>query len=267
MIHRNVWNAAAIAVAVASSPALAGTPSAPSAFALPVETVLASSEGANGFAQAPPTLESIRYRPRHRWREPDDSGRGYGSRSTAFYQVHGGFLDPDGAQSSNALFGFRAGANMDQVQLGLGADWSHRSDEVSEVVQQVGLPSGNTGERRRKLASSSSNLFPSMAFLQLSPGAGMGVRPYVGVGGGYEVLFLSAEDFTTGDSFDATYGGWGWQAWGGLAIPLGGTTHLNAEVFRNSGEVGRDVDDAGGRYREVVNVDGTGARFGFSWGF
>src|SRR5439155_17963482 len=149
--------------------------------------------------------ESIHYRPRRHFRDPDDYDRGGHSRSTGFYQLHGGFIDPDGSHTSNALGGFRAGANMDQVQLGVGADWSHRSDRTSEVVTEVPLPGGGTAERRRELASSSSNLVPMMAVLQFTPGYGNGARPYIGVGGGYEVLFLSAEDFTTGDEFKATY--------------------------------------------------------------
>ena len=47
-----------------------------------------------------------------------------------------------------------------------------------------------------------------------------------GIGGGYEVLFLSAEDFQTGEKFDATYGGWGWQAWAGLSIPMSNRSRM-----------------------------------------
>ena len=84
-----------------------------------------------------------------------------------------------------------------------------------------------------------------------------------------DVLFLSADNFQTSEHFDATYGGWGWQAWGGVSVPLSGNSRITAEVFRNQSEVGRDVDDpqTGVTYREIVNLDGVGMRFGLGWGF
>jgi hypothetical protein len=93
--------------------------------------------------------------------------------------------------------------------------------------------------------------------------------PYFGAAAGYEVLWLRAEDFTAGTEFDATYGGFGWQAWAGASLPLGGTARVVAEVFTNQSEVGRDVEDVttGERLRETVNVDGMGMRFGLAWGF
>ena len=89
------------------------------------------------------------------------------------------------------------------------------------------------------------------------------------IAGEYQVLFLSATDYRTGAGYEATFGGWGWQAWGGAALPLSGRSRLFGEVFFNSGEVGRDVDDpvGGVTYRESVDADGAGMRFGLSWGF
>ena len=82
------------------------------------------------------------------------------------------------------------------------------------------------------------------------------------------MLFLSAEGVQPEDNFDATYGGWGWQVWGGAAMPLSGRTRLNAEVFLNNSELDRDIDDPqSGATREVVPMDGVGMRFGLSWGF
>ena len=256
-----------------------------SAFALPAvgdwmpEEVVAisatsgSSSSSSEFPQAASwvagtKLESIRYRPRRRYRERDDENYDSGRRSGGYSQLHGGFFDPDGDPSRGVLFGFRAGTNLeDKIQLGLGLDWSHRSDRQSAVVREVPIPGGGTAEQRQELARSSTNLFPAMAFLQVSPGIESPVLPYFGVGGGYELLFLSADDFSTGEEFDATYGGWGWQVWGGLAFPLSGQSKLAAEVFLNNAELERDVEDPAGTFREIVDVDGVGMRFGLSWGF
>lgn len=229
---------------------------------------------ATGFASPPSTLsgggttlESVRWRPRERrgrdYRDRRDSGG-----SSGFTQLHAGFYDPDGEQETGFVGGFRVGAALEsKIQLGVNMDWMYKSDRETDIVSRGPLPGGGTSERRLELARSSSNLFPIMAFAQVSPGSAGDVRPYFGFGAGYEVLFLSAEDFTTGEEFDATYGGWGWQGWAGLAIPLSGTSGINAEIFRNSADVERDVTDSSGSYRELVDVDSVGMRFGLSWGF
>ena len=212
-----------------------------------------------------PRLESIRYRPRIRERYSDGGSRGRG-----FSQIHAGFFDPDGDPPSAAVFGARAGTSIDEhIQLGFGLDLSHRSDRNTVVVREVPLPSGGSAEQRTVLARSSSNLLPMIVFLQVSPGVELPFTPYFGLGGGYEALFLSAEDFRTGEKFDATYGGWGWQVWGGAALPLSGRSRLAAEVFFNNAELERDVDDpsSGATLREIVPMDGVGMRFGLSWGF
>jgi hypothetical protein len=97
----------------------------------------------------------------------------------------------------------------------------------------------------------------------------MQLVPYIGGSLGYELMNLSADNFQTGQSFDATYGGWGWQAWAGVGIPLSGQARLNGEVFINQAELGRDVgDDASGQtVRETVKANGAGLRIGMAWGF
>jgi len=258
--------AAALGALLPALAAHASTPAPPAA-----ACTLDPIPPANPFALATvvpvPRYESIRYRPREHWHEAPPEARGP-SRSHGFSQLYGGVLDPDGTQSNSALFGFRAGVSTDdRIQVGIGTDWNHRSEQASVVLRNVPLPGGGTAQQRRELARSSMDLLPMMGLLQLSRGAGL-VRPYVGIGGGYEVLFLTAEDFISGDSFDATYGGWGWQAWAGVALPVAGSTRLTAEVFRNTAEVGRDVSDpVSGAFREVVSVNGTGVRAGLSWGF
>ena len=83
---------------------------------------------------------------------------------------------------------------------------------------------------------------------------------------------LMADNYLTSESFDQTFGGFGWQAWGGAGIPLGGGTRVNGEVFYNGSEVGSDVDvDYPGlglvTVRDVVQMNGLGMRVGIAWGF
>ncbi len=213
-------------------------------------------------------LESLRYRPRRYYREPEEEY--HSRRTTGFSQIHGGFFNPEGVQSNAPNFGIRAGASIEEnVQLGVGVDWSYRSDRRSVLVSESPLPGGGTTRREVELARSSSHLVPIMGVLQISPGGGLPITPYAGIGGGYEFLVVSAQDFQTGQDFDATYGGWGWQLWAGVAFPLSPRARLTTEGFMNRGDLGRDVTDpsTGQTFRELVNVNGVGMRFGLAWGF
>jgi len=207
-------------------------------------------------------FESVRY-----WRHAPEPPERHSTSSPV--QIHGGFFSPDGSDATSFAFGFRCGPSVDErIQLGIGVDWYHQSENQREVVGQSSQ-GGRPITVTRDLARASSDLVPVLAFLQVNLGSGRSLSPYFGIAGEYQVLFLSATDYQTGAAYDATFGGWGWQAWGGAALPLGSRSRLFGEVFVNSGEVGRDVDDpAGGiTYREIVDADGAGMRFGLSWGF
>jgi hypothetical protein len=207
-------------------------------------------------------FESVRY-----WRHAPEPPERHSTSSPV--QIHGGFFSPDGSDATSFAFGFRGGPSVDErIQLGIGVDWYHQSENQREVVGQSSQ-GGRPITVTRDLARASSDLVPVLAFLQVNLGSGRSLSPYFGIAGEYQVLFLSATDYQTGAGYDATFGGWGWQAWGGAALPLGSRSRLFGEVFVNSGEVGRDVDDpAGGiTYREIVDADGAGMRFGLSWGF
>ncbi|OGF16611.1 MAG: hypothetical protein A2W00_02130 [Candidatus Eisenbacteria bacterium RBG_16_71_46] len=228
------------------------------ASAAPAVAVVSAAAVRNGF-------ESVTYRPRSRHYRRERSVVN-GSQT----QLHAGFFDPDGDAERGFLFGMRGGPKVDdRVQLGGGVDWRYKSESRSELVGESTGPGGEKIVIRRELSRSSSNFFPIMAFLQIDAGDDLPVIPYFGVSGGYELLFLSAADFNTGESFDATFGGWGWQLWGGAALPLSGRSRLNAEVFVNGADLHRDTEDlfTGQTVREIVNMDGVGARFGLSWGF
>lgn len=219
-----------------------------------------------GFAPAPPPSRSTYYRPRRRvYRE-----RGYGPATESYSQLHLGFFDPEGDPTAGFLAGFRAALVPDpHIQIGGNLDWHTKQSRESQVISEGPGPGGSTITTRRELARSSANLFPLLGFIQVGADADLGVIPYFGVGAGYEVLFLSAEDFQTGESFEGTFGGFGWQIWGGVALPLSGRSRLTTELFLNQADLGRDVQDAmtGETFRETVNMNGAGMRLGLAWGF
>jgi hypothetical protein len=225
-----------------------------------------------GYAQDPPPdgrNESIRYRPR---------GQAYrdryaGPQLPLLSTLHVGIFDPSGGFSSGVDVGFRAGPQIDpHIQLGVGLDWWYKHESQTQSVGNGEFPIGGTFEQQREISHFTANLIPIMGFLQVSGDDNMQVIPYGGVGLGYEMLWLSGSGRDAADQpfdFDANYGGYGWQAWGGVAIPLSGQSRINGEVFGNFSELGRDVDDplTGDRIREIVDMNGIGARVGVTWGF
>lgn len=219
------------------------------------------------FAVAPSgtRFEAVRYRPRRRiYREPV-----YGPRPETFSQFHIGVLDVEGSEKAGVLFGFRGGLAVDpNVQIGGQLEWRHRGNHDTQVISEQPGPGGTTITVRQDLDRSSSDLIPIMGLIQVGGGGGQ-VMPYFGLAGGVEVLHLSAENFQTGEEFDGTFVGWGWQGWGGLAMPLSGRARVNAEIFYNGSELSRDTEDpfTGQGFRETVDMSGAGARLGLAWGF
>lgn len=269
--------------ALAVHPALAEPPSrlALESPAIVEPLVLAAaitSAGGSGVVAAPaapslsavltpamPAVENagVRYRPRSSYsrRAPDSYG---------VSQLHVGFYDPDGDLGERFLIGLRGGPMIDpNIQLGLGLDWIHKTEKTSSVTSTQEGPGGVPIEVRQDLARASTDFFPIMAFLQVSAKDDLPVVPFFGIGAGYQVMVLSAEDYQTGEEFDGTFGGWGWQVWGGAALPLSGRTRLSGELFLNGADLSRDVRDgfSGAERRESINGDGAGMRVGLSWGF
>jgi hypothetical protein len=292
-----------VPMVTAARPAIASTiqgadVASPSAFAAPMMdlasagvalggSAAAGSAPASEFAVAPPDgrapgivhaeapighpgvfvhgtrYDASRYRPRRersysRWR-----GRGVS-------QLHAGFLDPEGPSDPGFLAGFRGGQRIDDVfEIGLGLDWRNKSGRDTELLQETVGPGGEIITVRREVSRYSSNLFPALLYVQLSGPSHLTLVPYVGAAASWQVLFLEGEDFASGQTFDATFDGFGWQLWGGAAFPLSGRSRLVGEIFMNQADLHRDVYDAslGQDIRETVSVDGVGARFGINWGF
>jgi len=187
-------------------------------------------------------------------------------------QIHGGFFYPTDNFSTGFDGGFRVGPQLDpHIQVGFAMDWWHRSQNEVMDLGTVRAPGGSASEELI-LSESSANLIPTLMFVQVNGGEELPVIPYGGIGVGYEWLFLSANDFRTGESFDETFGGFGWQAWGGVGLPLGPSVRLNGEIFFNGSEPASEVDVFLTGYgpvtvRDIINMNGIGMRLGLSWGF
>jgi len=185
-------------------------------------------------------------------------------------QVNLGYFVPDGGLGTRFDLGVRGGPLIaDAMQLGVAAEWMYRTETIEQPISSRTGPGGVPITQSQALSRATVNSFPIMGFAQLNLFDFIGLKPYVGGGAGYEVLLLSGDDFTTGQNFNATFGGWGWQAWAGASLPLGERARLTGEAFYNDTSLGRDTSNAstGETIHETIDGSGKGLRFGVAWGF
>jgi len=271
-MRKNLWLAGLMAVTFPVAAVAGGTVTGSAAIGSSFEiTAPLPAGGGSGTALAPTTLAlatpfvgGVTYRPRHY--------RSHAQVMPVTTQLHAGFFDPNEDLDAGFDCGFRIGPQVDpHVQIGVAMDWWHRSEDQELALGTYEGPGGEF-ESRLILSESTLDLVPLLAFVQVSGDENMSVIPYAGAGIGYEWLFLTSDNYLTYESYDETFGGLGWQVWGGLGIPLSGRTRLTGEVFYNGCEAASDVDVYLEEYglvtvRDIVKMNGVGARFGLAWGF
>jgi len=265
-----VLAAVAFPVVAAANPGVSGVPLLNPAFDVSAATVSVTPKAPDApaadaaLALKRPFVSRVGYRPRA-YRSPMRA-------MPITAQFHVGFFYPVDNFSTGFDAGFRIGPQVDpHVQIGLAMEWWHRSDDEVLDLGKIEAPGGAAYEELI-LSESTANLVPILVFVQVRGDENMPVIPYGGFGVGYEWLSVTADDYLTHESFDQTYGGFGWQTWLGAALPLDWRLRLNAEVFLNNCDVDTEVDvyieDYGpATVRDVVNMNGVGMRVGITWGF
>jgi hypothetical protein len=156
----------------------------------------------------------------------------------------------------------------DFFSMGLSTDLQRRESYDQVRVEEFRDPTGNMVRSSVTTFASSSNLIPILATAEVELPTPM-FHPYVGIGGGYEVLVVEFEDYDAGLFSKSTYGGLGWQVWAGLAVPMAKLASITGELYLNRGTVSRDVQDVDTRdvRKEEINVNGGGFRAGLRLAF
>jgi len=279
-IRGAVLGAAAL---LAGTSAFAGTALAPSSFALArfdidrlgrahalqsVDVAAVPDPASLALASAPAPasveLSAVRYQPTQEQRYDAPP-----SERPIVSQLHGGYFDASANNTNPFIVGLRAGPMVDKrLQIGIAVDWVHQTKTLANVLSTSQGPGGITISTKQDSARALLNLIPIMGFVQASGWGLLGIVPYIGAAGGYEALVLSADNFVTGNTFEANFGGWGYQVWAGAGMPLGSRTRLNGELFVNRAELGKTVTDANGvSAKQTINMNGLGFRLGLAWGY
>jgi hypothetical protein len=262
-----------------STAAFAGTLPTPSPLALPhIDLARSALALEPGIPAAPVTVtvmqddfrapagvetSAVHYKPAPVPRYEGLPGRPFVS------QLHGGFFNASSDNTAPFVIGMRAGPMVDQrLQLGIDVDWIHQTKTLSNILSTSQGPGGVPVSVKEDSARALLNQAHIMAFTEISGWGLLGFVPYFGLGGGYEFLVLSSDNFVTGQSRQADFSGWAWQAWGGVGIPLGKRTRLKGEVYVNQAELGKTVTDVNGvTERQTVDMNGVGLRIGIAWGY
>jgi hypothetical protein len=210
------------------------------------------------------------YRPKGSGMPPDDvHHQQSASQIRTVTQIYGGRMDPDGSTDGEFLMGIRTGPKLSKhLQLGLMFDWVRDSDYESSFTTSTPGPGGVNITTKYDYSGAYTDLFPLMAFAQVSLNEKRFIAPYGGIGGGYQWFNVTAYD-RNGTWYDANFGGWGWLGWAGAALRVTDGVRLSGELMYNSVELSRNVYDPvnGWTNHETVPMYGVGARFGLAFGF
>ena len=220
-------------------------------------------------APAPATvsLHALAYQPR---RTDPHTSYYHHPRTIGSTELYGGYFELNSSSTGSFHSGLRMGVKPDpHIRIGMALEWSYDSQSSSVILGSTPGPGGTTITNAVPLNSSSASLVPWLGFIEFSPIPASIVSPYAGIGGGYEWLHLAADRVDAPYPFHGDYGGWGWEAWGGVAFKLSRAASIFGEGYGNFGTVSRDAYDevSGLPVNERVNVDGKGVRGGFSFNF
>lgn len=195
--------------------------------------------------------------------------RSYNKPIQGWFEIRGGVYDAQSTTKDDWTIGIKTSGQITPiVQLGFTADLHRRENAGRTVTSSYVDPAGNVVTTSTTAVQNESNLWPVMATLEFRLPTGV-LEPYVGGGAGWEFLNVQAYDGTTGLNYSADYNGFGYQAFGGLKLPLGSRARLSGEVYYNGATVDRHFFDplTGYEIEESVDVNGVGARGGLSFAF
>jgi outer membrane protein W len=173
--------------------------------------------------------------------------------------LHGGMFTPTEVNAPSPTIGMRLSKLVSSnLQAGVLTGYTlQRKDQTADVNSLPGT------QPKRVLARSDAQLVPLMGFLRVNFTQKFWLVPYFGVGAGYEWLSYKATDYQTDVTNSSTFSNWAWEGWVGMGLRLGQSLRVNGEIFYNGASLEREVVDENAQtWKEVVDLNGVGARVG-----
>ncbi len=190
------------------------------------------------------------------------------SAAQSFLNLRVGTLNPKDTKSG-LIFGLMSGRQVDErLDFGLSADLFIRKFTKESTVNEEQGGQANVTEVQKEIDYSLWAL-PIMVQLNLHLIPGAVVEPYLGIAGGYEMVFSREANYQTDEKDSRFYHGFGWQLIGGGAYAIGASSAVTGEIFYNGSTVKRSKgkDDLGFPIHEEVNFSGLGFRIGLRFGW
>ena len=181
----------------------------------------------------------------------------------SFVTVKVGSFNPQDAKAG-LIVGISTGRQVDErVDFGLGADLFLRKFTQETTVEDTAGGLIDPQQVQKEIDYSLYAL-PIMIQLNIRVLPQAVVIPYVGLAGGYEIVFSREANYITGDKDNRLYGGFGWQVMLGGEYPFGSASGVLAEIFYNGCTVSRNKgsSDLGFPISEELDFSGLGFRVG-----
>jgi len=167
------------------------------------------------------------------------------------------------------IAGLTYGRQVDErVDFGLGADlFIRKFKQETTVNTDTTLSGSNVSEKQTNIDYSMYGL-PLMAHLNVRFLPQSRVQPYVGLAGGYEIVFSREANYEADVKENRLYAGFGWQAMVGGEFALGSASGILAEVLYNGCTVKRSTGSNGAGFptHEELDFSGFGFRVGVRLG-
>jgi hypothetical protein len=189
------------------------------------------------------------------------------TQAQSFLTLKFGTLNPKDTKSG-MIFGILSGRQIDErMDFGLSADLFVRKFTQESTVEEETTGQTEPTIVRREIDYAVWGL-PIMAQLNVHLVPGAIVEPYIGIAGGYELLFSRERNYETDEKDSRFYHGFGWQFLIGGAYSLGMRSSIGAELFYNGATVKRrsGSDAAGFPLHEELDFSGLGVRIALRLG-
>ena len=188
--------------------------------------------------------------------------------SQSVLKIKIGTFNPQDAKAG-LLVGISTGRQVDErVDFGIGADlFIRRFTQETEVSIDTTQQQTNPQIVQTNLSYSMYGL-PIMVHIDARILPNATVIPYVGIAGGYELLFSREANYLEDKKDNRLYGGFGWQAMIGAEYPFGSSSAILGEIMYNGCTLSRSQgsSEAGFPLHEELDFSGLGFRIGMRLG-
>ncbi|TKJ40625.1 hypothetical protein CEE37_06580 [candidate division LCP-89 bacterium B3_LCP] len=175
-----------------------------------------------------------------------------------------GTFNPKNARAG-LIVGFTTGQKVDErLDFGFGADLFIRKFSQESQVDTSTTSGGTTTSGIETEIEYSMYALPLMVHLDFNIMPETVLKPYIGIAGGYEILFSHEANYLTGEKQSRFYGGFGWQMMIGAEFPIGHQSALLGEILYNGcvAKRSKGSNEQGLPLHEELNFSGLGFRVG-----